>query len=84
MEKVKGVCENCGHAFCGEIKVRKDGAYPTIACPKCGEGTDNFDEAETVDELNRVNEHEPIEYVESTLTAYLEVHPVHADEAKDE
>lgn len=63
MEKVKGMCESCGFAYKGNLAV----PYPEIKCPKCGEVTCNFDEANAVDEVNRANSHEAIDYKESEL-----------------
>jgi len=51
--RIKGLCENCGFAYIGTIRL-KDGVFPDIKCPNCHKMTQNFDEARAVDELNKV------------------------------
>ncbi len=61
-EKIKGMCENCGHAFVGTVKL-ENGGFPVFNCPKCGEETQNFDSAYEVDRLNKADGHEIPNYI---------------------
>lgn len=60
--KIKGMCEQCGFAFKGRVHFPTE-AYESIICPVCKNETDNFDDAHSVDELNRENGHGKIKYV---------------------
>jgi uncharacterized Zn finger protein len=49
---IKGSCESCGFAYEGTIALN-DKSFPEIKCPKCGQVTNNFDDAVTVEENDR-------------------------------
>ena len=61
-EIVKGICEYCGFAYQGKV----NSPYPAIACPQCKRGTQNFDDAHSVDERNKEEDTIP-DYIECEL-----------------
>lgn len=61
-EQIKGSCENCGFAFEGTIEMVEEKnlhgsiklfGFPGIKCPKCHEETNNWDQAQDVEERDR-------------------------------
>lgn len=58
---VKGICENCGHAYSGKVAGTDIG---DIICPNCSHITHNNDEASEVDARNKA-EGDVIEYTEA-------------------
>ncbi len=58
-ESVKGQCEHCGYYFEGVVTL-KDGSFPPIKCTNCGKQTENFDSANEVDALNKIEGDAPI------------------------
>ena len=65
-QNIKGMCENCGFCYKGEMEVI-DGEFRDIKCSECGKETQNFDESSVVDELNIKDGHGDIVYIETTL-----------------
>lgn len=59
---IKGMCENCGFTYQGEISV----PFTGIACPNCGKETNNFDSVAAVDALNK-DEGTVLDYTPSIL-----------------
>lgn len=68
---VKGICENCGHAYSGKIAGTDIG---DIICPNCFHITHNNDEASEVDARNKA-EGEVIEYVDAGELAHKDPRP---------
>lgn len=49
---IKGLCENCGFAYQGDIYSMTK-SFPHVQCPGCKNQTENFEEEQVVDELNK-------------------------------
>lgn len=48
IQNIKGMCENCGFHYQGDVEMVEDKYFPVVKCAKCKQETSNFDDAETV------------------------------------
>ena len=62
-EEIKGSCENCGFAYKGTVTLN-NGSFPNILCPQCKKETCNFDDASSVDHLEKTEGYK-LDYTES-------------------
>jgi len=64
-DRIKGLCENCGFAYAGNVRC-EDWAKNDIKCPNCQQVTSNNDEATAVDQINKA-EGNKFDYKESVI-----------------
>lgn len=57
---IKGLCENCGFAYEGDVRMKEGKYFPLIKCPTCNKETQNFDNAADVEaQMKAEGEAEP-------------------------